>query len=263
MDLDEALYEARRTFSPPRELGSTPRSVRLTGSGWALVVGIGVIFFAAFLLGGILQRQVTRQAEDRALFSERGITTDATVTNLWRAKSGDDNRYFISYRFDSANGSHEGQTRVSSSLWRSLQTGAAVTIRYLSDEPSRSTLASGTPGDLPFWLPYLVGALIAASGLGCIWLLVRQRSLLIDGRVAPAVVTDVITRKTGHGTHRSIRYRFPLLSGAIATGKTDRTRKPPAVGTVLCVVYLPDEPGRNAPYPLPLVRPIAPDATAR
>jgi len=51
-----------------------------------------------------------------------------------------------------------------------------------------------------------------------------------------------------------------LMSGVIATGKSDTSRKPPAVGTVLCVVYLPDEPRRSAPYPLALVRPIDPAA---
>jgi len=253
MDLDEALYEARRTFSPPRELGSTPRSVRLTGSGWALVAAAVVLIATGIVIGVVLQHEVTAQTAERLTFAEHGVTTDAVVTNL-RRTGGDSKRHFVAYRFDTPSGSHAGETRISSSLWRSLQTGAAITVRYLPDDPSRSTIASGAAGGLPVWLPYLAGVMPAAGALLLIWMLMRQRSLLTEGRAAPAVVTDVITRKTGHGTHRSIRYRFPLMSGAIATGKSDTPRKPPSVGTVLCVVYLPDEPRRNAPYPFALVR---------
>ncbi len=261
MDLDEALYEARRTFSPPRELGSAPRAVRLTAGGWLVVIGAVALFAGAVIVGVLMQREVSRQAADRLMFAERGVTTDAEVTRVWRAGSSDSKRYWIAYRFDVDTRPYEGETRVSQSLSRSLQAGALVTIKYLRDDPTRSTLASGPAGALPVWLPYLVGAMIVSGGLLVVWMVMRQRSLLIEGRAAPAVVTDVVVRKTGHGSHRSIRYKFPVMSGAIATGKSDASRKPPAVGTVLCIVYMPDEPNRSAPYPLALVRPV--DVSAR
>jgi len=260
MGVDEALYEARRTFSPPRELGSAPRSVRFTAAGWAAIIGIVLLFATAIGLGIVIQNQVTRQSAERVMFVEHGIKTDATVTRLWRT-SGESKRNWIAYRFDMPSGPHAGETRVSSSLWRSLQVGSVVSIRYLPDDPTRSSLASGVQGTLPAWLPYLVGTILASGGLLGVWVLMRQRTLLMEGRAAPGVVTAVVTRKTQHGSQRSIRYTFPLMSGAIATGKSDATRKPPAVGSVLCVVYLPDEPRRSAPYPLPLVRPL--DVRAR
>ena len=48
-------------------------------------------------------------------------------------------------------------------------------------------------------------------------------------------------------------YEFQLLDGTNVKGRSD-VRKVPAEGTALCVLYLPDNPRRNALYPLSLVR---------
>jgi hypothetical protein len=50
-------------------------------------------------------------------------------------------------------------------------------------------------------------------------------------------------------------YEFPLLSGAVASGKAGTSAKPPAIGSVICVIYDPESPKRNAVYPLSLVIP--------
>jgi hypothetical protein len=77
----------------------------------------------------------------------------------------------------------------------------------------------------------------------------------MDGRAAAAVVTAIVNHATSHGgNQRSIKYTFPLLSGAIAKGKSDAPRKPPAIGSVICIVYDPDRPQRSRSYPFPFVR---------
>jgi hypothetical protein len=43
----------------------------------------------------------------------------------------------------------------------------------------------------------------------------------------------------------------------VASGKSGTSSKPPAVGTVICVVYDPDRPSRNRVYPLALVKPAS------
>jgi hypothetical protein len=73
------------------------------------------------------------------------------------------------------------------------------------------------------------------------------------------MVTTVLNHPTTHGgSHRTISYAFPLLSGAMATGKSDSTRKAPETGAVLCIVYDPDRPRRSQPYPIPFVRALKP-----
>ena len=49
-------------------------------------------------------------------------------------------------------------------------------------------------------------------------------------------------------------YELSLLSGATASGKTGPSKKPPAIGSELCVLYEPDRSRHNALYPLSLVR---------
>jgi hypothetical protein len=111
------------------------------------------------------------------------------------------------------------------------------------------------PGGLPLWLPFVVAAAIAVLGVSCAFLLRKHRVLLMDGRAAPAIVTSHKKVHTTHGgTHRSMTYTFPLLSGASATGTSPTSSKPPGIGTVICVLYDPERPRRSMPYPLPLVR---------
>ena len=80
-------------------------------------------------------------------------------------------------------------------------------------------------------------------------LLRKQMQLLTEGRPAPGIVTR--HRRTKDGT--IIRYEFALLNGATAKGR-GQTRRPPPIGSRICVLYDPENPRRNAPYPLYLVR---------
>lgn len=139
-----------------------------------------------------------------------------------------------------------------------LTVGVVLERRVAHEAEARraNVVASALPGALPPWLPVFVVASIGSAGLLCLLLLNSQRRLLMDGRPAPAVVTAHVKLQSPHGgAHRSIRYAFPLLSGAMETGKSDATRKAPEVGSVICVIYDPDRPKRSMPYPFPLVRP--------
>ncbi len=89
------------------------------------------------------------------------------------------------------------------------------------------------------------------------WPLRRQRYLLAYGRVAPARITSHGRKmRTQHGSElgQQFFFEFPQLSGAMAKGKAGPSKKPPAIGTVIPVLYDPDNPRRNAPYPLSLYK---------
>jgi hypothetical protein len=97
----------------------------------------------------------------------------------------------------------------------------------------------------------------ALAGVGAILLtaIARQRSLLMNGRAAAAIVTALRTERNSEGgKHQVMTYEFRLMTGATRTGTRQAPRKAPAIGSVICVIYDPDRPSRNRPYPFSLVR---------
>jgi hypothetical protein len=56
-----------------------------------------------------------------------------------------------------------------------------------------------------------------------------------------------------HG-QKILKYEFPLMDGGVGKGRGGPTRKPPAIGSTITVVYDRDNPKRNAPYPFELAR---------
>jgi hypothetical protein len=255
MSAESKPSDLLRTFTPPQELArSLPRDVQLTGGGRALVVCIWLLAAGAIVSGVALDREARRQASAARTLVERGLDTDATVDRLWRTK-GENKRSMAAYHFDAGGRRVEGQTRMSSAAWRDLQVGSSLAVRFLPDDPQRHSIAGARRSGMPLWVPWLVGGLLALGAWGAALGLRYQTRLLRDGRPAPAVVTAHQKHNTGHGVHRSMTYEFPLVGGGVARGKASTSSKPPAIGSVITVVYNPDRPGRNRPYPFSLVTP--------
>jgi hypothetical protein len=125
-------------------------------------------------------------------------------------------------------------------------------------DPRINDLGGPPRGAMPLFVPYLIAiALVGGSGL-CGVAVRRQYQLLSEGRATPALVTGHTEHRTSHGgKHRALSYSFPLLSGAVASGKGATTRTPPAVGSVIWVIYDPETPTRSSVYPLSLVTPVS------
>ena len=105
---------------------------------------------------------------------------------------------------------------------------------------------------LSHWVAY-VAALTLAALAALIALPIRsQRRLLVEGRPAPAVVTRRHLNKSTHGSQYQIEYEFRLLNGAPRTGRSASGKMLEV--QLIAVLYEPDNPARNAPYPLSLVR---------
>ena len=77
----------------------------------------------------------------------------------------------------------------------------------------------------------------------------RQNRLLTEGRPAPGRVTAI--KKADKVL--VVQYEFRLLNGVVVKGKYNAS-KVPAADQPLCVLYDPENPRRNALYPLSLVR---------
>ena len=254
MDTTARLAELRRTFAVPQKLQYPgPRPVRLTTAGRVLVTVSVLLFAGAAVAGIMLEREARRQAANREAIVARGMTVAGEVIRLWPRG---EHRRRVRYRFEAEGGVHEAQMNVSSETRRSLEVGSPIAVRYLPGNPDVNDLG-GTPRvRLPEWLPPLIAMVLAAVGALCLVALNRQRRLLTEGRAAPAVVTGHKKHHTSHGgSYGTMTFEFALLSGSVRRGKSNTSSKPPAIGSVVCVVYDPDQPSRHGVFPFCLVSP--------
>lgn len=237
---------------PPELERSAPRDVGLTAGGRALTL-VGWLLAAGALGAGVgLYVEAQRQSDAALTLDHRGVSASAVVDRLWR-KSGDGKPAFAAFHFDANGARIDGQSRMQLSAWRELRTGSTVPVTYLPDNPRRFVVAGQRRSRMPFAVPYVVSSILAAMALLCLAAVRWQRTLLSEGRSAPAIVTAV--RKT-HGssgeTHREMTYEFRVLAGTTATGKAAAS-KTAQVGARISVVYDPERPKRNRPYPFSLV----------
>jgi len=239
---------ANRNWIPPDSLGySSLRPVRLSGLGIFLAGIATLLVIGAFVLGIFLARTARRQAEERRLLGAQGVTADAVITRQWRTDDKSP-EHRVAYRFEYQGSIYTRSVNAPLRQWRDLSVGATLPVRFVPSQPTISHPVAWQSRDLPAWFPYAMAALIAA--LGCLVTLPisSQMRLLAEGRPAPGRVTGIRKSKS-----IVVLYEFQLLDGTTAKGRSD-VRKVPAEGATLCVLYLPDNPRRNALYPLSLVR---------
>jgi len=230
---------------------SRPRDVTYTAAGWV----VAACLYAA-ALGGVaalvgLGAKTNREATEANLLASQGVETSGWITRLWRGK-GDSKQPYASYEFEVNGQKYAGRAKVRLSEWRMLQLGGEWRIRYVPSKPSLHHPAHRPPSPMPAFVPYLIGFACFSVVAVLAWVIRREKYLLAEGRVAPGVITWV---KEDHAHKHACRYEFPLLSGGVEKGKTTPSHTARKVGDPVCVVYLSDEPTRNALYPLSLVKP--------
>ena len=244
-----------KNWQVPRELRhSAPRLVRLSGSGIFLVIAGAVLALGAVAAAFFLGRESTRQSEEFRRLQGNGRETDARIERLWRT-SGEGRRYRVRYRFEAGGSIYTNETNVPRAKWNTLKTGAGLRVRYLPSHPETNHPSGWSKRATSIWLAVLIPGALLVLVMFMAMMLRQQRELLTEGRPAPALVTRI--RKVHHshgGSATIIHYEFPILSGAIVSGKSSSQRKGVAEGAVLCVVYDPDNPRRSSVYPLELVR---------
>jgi hypothetical protein len=236
-------------WTPPDGLGySSLRPVRLTGAGIAMLVLAGAMLLGAVAAGIGLGTTFRRQVKDLRLLQEQGVNTDAQITRVWRS-SGKDQQHLVSYRFTVQEREYVARKGVPPRIWQTLRAGSTLSVRFLPSNPKVNHPTEWDDTPMPNWVPYLVSGELAVIAVVLAIILLKQVRLLTEGRPAPGIVTG--HRRTRNGT--VIRYEFQLMNGATVKGRS-QSRRPPAIGSPVCVLYDPENPRRNAPYPLCLVK---------
>ena len=243
------LEEFDRHWTPPDSLGySSLRPVRLTGQGKALIAVTVALVIGAVVLGVFLGGVARHQTEEQRLLRTEGIPADATVTRAWIA-AGKERQPLITYRFEYAGRAYTSRVKTPRKIWSGLSKGATVPVRFVPSQPSINHPIAWNAPAFPLWLACLLAGTLAALSFLPPIPVRRQARLVAEGRPAAGRVTGF--KKTDKAIQ--VQYEFRLLNGAIAKGKTN-TSKPPVEGAPICVLYDPENPRRNALYPLSLVR---------
>jgi hypothetical protein len=251
----EQLLEASRRWVPPRGLEqSRPRAVRFTAAGWALVVVSAALVIGGLVAGIVLSAVAARQQDERLRLRDRGVNAAAVVTRLWTS-NGEERRHWVQFRFSAGNRFSEGRRRISRATWSTLKLGSWIPVRYDPENPDVYTVFGREQQGIPQLVPFLVGFGVPVSGVLLTIPLMVQRRLLVEGRPAPGVVTKHKRTKGQHGTQHDVRYEFLLLNGSAHAGKCTNAKL--VEGQPISVLYEPDNPKRNTPYPLSLVRSVS------
>lgn len=243
------MIERADQWTPPDSLGySSLRPIRLTAKGKALIVLTVAILIGAMVLGIFLGRKVKLEAEERTLLRDQGIAADAVVTRVWRG-GGKEDEHLVTYRFAYEGKIYTRTVRTPVNIWRTLAPGADLPVRFVPSRPTISHPVAWPSTGLPSWFPYLLAAMCTVPAFLLPIPVRREARLLAEGRPAPGRVTGF------KRADKAIRvlYEFRLLNGTVVKGKANRS-KPPIEGTTVCVLYDPENPRRNAIYPLSLVR---------
>lgn len=239
---------------PPGLEWSRPRAVRLSAAGRGMAIAAIAMALAGPAAGFAMFQASQRQAANRQMIVDHPVLASGVITRLTR-ESKDSNSGTVHYEFEADGQRYDGTMRIRRSWWRELTIGEPLTIRYAARAPSLNAPDGTLPRVLPMWLSLLIGGvLIGISGLfGAI--LRGDLRLLSEGRIAEGTVREIKVSRSQHGTHRSMRYDFATMSGVRMTGKCAATKASPEVGRAIVVIYDPEAPKRNKPYPFSLVAP--------
>jgi hypothetical protein len=245
-----AFHESPDNWQPPDGLGySSLRPVCLTRQGYALaavgvILGVGALTLSVFLIN-----KSKAQAAARDQLRSQGTETVATVTRLWRTGDKEETR-MVAYRFTAGGREIDGKSSAPSAIWRGLTTDAPLAVRFVPGRPEINHPAGWESSVLPIWLPFFAGGCLLFAPVTFAVMIRKQTRLLSEGRPAPGVVTGI--KRSDKAVF--VLYEFKLLSGAVMKGRSNGGRRSPGVGSPVCVLYDPDNPRRNAIYPLGLVK---------
>jgi hypothetical protein len=232
---------------------ATPRHVRLNGSGIVTLIAVAAIVCGWAWGASEIYSRAKISERHAALYPSGAVSTEAQVLRLER-RGENDRRTIVHYRYAEGGREHAGAIEVRRRDRDRYTVGSTLPIRYLATEPDASWLDGYPPERRPIWPAFVVsGAAIVA--IACpLALIRRQRRLLMYGRGAVAVITGVEKKRSDKGTYWKVRYEWTVLSGAKRSGHYQhRKKQPPAVGTMIPIVYDRDHPSHHSRYPLSLV----------
>lgn len=236
-------------WKAPRELATAvPRETQLTGRGiFVYILAVALPIIAAGV-GYAFHRQNVEANAQNTLLRTEGRETSAEIVRLWRT-SGKSPEDRVRYAFSADHAWIHGECAVPSRYWQGLQKAGFLPVRYLPSNPAMNHPAAWENSTVPIWMMAAFPAIPIALSIFLFWTLARRKKLAAEGLAAPAVITKSFRVKSSYAT----RFQFRTKEGAVVAG-SDQIERRIEPGTSVCVIYLPENPRRNAIYPQSLYR---------
>jgi hypothetical protein len=227
----------------PSELsGPVPRKVRLSESSRLLPFLLAALIGALTLGGFLYCMHVARQMHQKSALRQDGVEVQGAITSLKRADRGPD---VVQYTF-TANGQNiSGQADVPPELMQNLENSSSLAVRYLPSNPAINHPAAWEWSLSSEWLlifmllGILAVCIVTARAAG------GGRELLVWGTPAAGLVIHCAPTRSAY----LVQYEFRTEAGAHVTGSGESLDSQDA-GARIWVLYLPQNPRRNRPYPL-------------
>jgi hypothetical protein len=221
-----------------------PRNVRMTGTGWANVALLIVIFGGAAALLVHVSNAAFHIYTTRNTLRTGASETTAQITREWI--SGKRSTQHIGYAFVVDGANYSGEAVVPASIWESLKDAGAVNIKYFPSDPRINHPAEWEDSIGQSLSPLFMTAMLLIAGSVLVRLLRTQHRLVAEGLPALACVTE---RVKGNRGGYFLKYEFRTETGEIANGGCAE-EETQAVGSTISVIYLPSNPRASRLYPI-------------
>lgn len=227
--------------------GKRPRKMRMTGNGMQMAAGT-ILFFAFAVVCAIYGWSgVLKQAKYR---SELRNNYKETVGEIqWLGSVGRSPQNRLRYTFSVNGTTYKGEAAVPNTLLHDLAQSTSLSIRYVPFNP-----AVNHPAEWEWSASFDPDSLFA-SILGVIVGMVfyiplrRERQLIVGGEPTSGVITKCSRFRSNY----EVKYEFQAEDRNVTRGR-GWSNCAKQTGERVHVLYMPQNPRRNRPYPSPYYR---------
>ena len=237
------FFSINATTVPGELFGPLPRRLSLTGNGRQIVVVAAILLALSF--GGALWVGIdtAQQLRDRDALRRDGAEATATITRLWFPGRG--LHLKVSYIFIVNGVSFTGAVQAPRQLFGKLNEVNYLSIRYLPTNPAVNYPMAWEWSVQQKLNSFSAVILLTVFGMILLVPLYMERKLVAEAVPTRGLITGCLSNRRGGFT---VKYEFRLQDGNVLKGSGwSPNRK--ENGADVWVLYLPQNPQRNAPYP--------------
>jgi hypothetical protein len=244
MESESSLAEAPAIS--PDLVGPPPRRIELTGNGIALAIVTSVILAIAVIYFSIITTEAVRQLQVRTALRRANNQTTGQVERL---RNPYPLKFYVDYTFLADGKTYTGEAIVPLGDVHILKPATDLSVSYLPENPAVNHPLDWEWSVFAEWDSVFVVILVA--GLGCLLFLLPQflfeRRVVAEGVATVGVVTKCSVSGRG-GEFITLRYDFRTQDDISMKGRGDfKTQR--EIGAKILILYLPQNPGKNIPYP--------------
>jgi hypothetical protein len=240
-DMDKNSFFQPIPNTPPELSMPLPRRIRPSSDARYGEIVLALMLGLTVILSLWLCKNVVQQMRLRSALRHGGAEVLAEITYLDRPGRGGD---IVRYTFTANGEIASGEAGVPLQLVKSLRESNSLTVRYLPSDPAINHPAAWEWSFLSNSVGIIfLMILVSIFGLFRI-ILYRRRQLLAWGKPVLGVVTECVSAKSSF----SLKYNFRTESGVSFKGGGDTTTRQ-EIGASIWILYLPQNPARNQPYP--------------